>query len=143
MVSKKQIRTCTKVNYVSTSGINGVNDDCHLKKAGCKNVIFNKILFDNQICIVKSPIECPRSSPRIFWKINKTLYGLTRFVHHWYTKISNHLKDGMEFVAMAQANMFINMLRLRNNHLYMLDYMLTILCIIPSQIKLNNGWKII
>ena len=34
--------------------------------------------------------------------LNKTLYGLTRSEHHWYTKNSNHLIDDLGFAAMDQ-----------------------------------------
>ena len=79
-----------------------VEDGRRLKQADCKNAFCNGILPDDEICIVKPPAGCPRSAPGTFWKLNKTLYGLTRSAHHWYTKISNHLKDDMGFSAMAQ-----------------------------------------
>ena len=73
-----------------------------LKQADCRNAFCNGILPDDETCIVKPPIGCPISSPGTFWKLNKTLNELTRSTHHWYTKISNHLKDDMGFNAMAQ-----------------------------------------
>ena len=79
-----------------------VNDGRPLKQANCKNAFCSGILPDDEICIVKPPIGCPRSSPGTFWKLKKTLYGLTGSAHHWYTKILNHLKNDMGFDAMAQ-----------------------------------------
>ena len=81
-----------------------VEDGRRLKQGDCKNAFCNGILPDDEICIVKPPIGCPRSKPGTFWKLNKTLYGLTRSAHHWYTKISNHLIDDMGFDSMPQDN---------------------------------------
>lgn len=78
-----------------------VNDGCQLKQADCKNMFCNRILQNEEICIVKPPAG-PRSTRGMFWKLNKTLYGLTCFAHYWYTKILNHLKDNMGFSTMAQ-----------------------------------------
>ena len=72
-----------------------VEDGRRLKQGDCKNAFCNGILPDDKIFIVKPPIGCLRSKPGTFWKLNKTLYGLTRSAHHWYTKISNHLIDDM------------------------------------------------
>ena len=44
---------------------------------------------------------CPNSKKGTYWKLNKTLYGLARSAHHWYTKISEILHD-MKFEAMGQ-----------------------------------------
>ena len=83
-------------------GSMAVDDGRRLKQADCKNAFCNGILPNDEICIAKPLIGCPSSSPGTFWKLNKTLYGLTRSAHHWYTKILNHLKDDMGFDAMAQ-----------------------------------------
>ena len=77
-----------------------VDDGCKLKQVDCKNAFCNGILPDDEICIVKPPSGCPQSSPGTFWKLNKTLYGLTSSAHHWYTKILYHLKDDMGFDPM-------------------------------------------
>ena len=54
---------------------------------------------------MKLPTNYPRSKKGTYWKQNKTLYGLlTCLAHHWHTKISNHLKDDMEFKEMQQDN---------------------------------------
>ena len=79
-----------------------VEDGCQFKQRDCKNVFCNSILPDDEICIVKSPAGCPQTKPGTFWKLNKTLYGLTRSAHYWYTKISNHLVNDLEFEAMPQ-----------------------------------------
>ena len=75
-----------------------------LRQGDCKNAFCNGILPDDEICIVKPPMNCPRSKKGTYWKLNKTLYGLTRSAHHWYTKISNHLKDDMGFEEMQHDN---------------------------------------
>ena len=79
-----------------------VDDSCRLKQADCKNASCNGILQEDEICIVKPPANCPCSTKGMFLKLNKTLYGLTRSAHHWYTKISNHLVDDSGFTAMDQ-----------------------------------------
>ena len=48
------------------------------------------------------PANCPRSTKRTFWKLNKTLNGLTRSARHWYTKISNHIVDDLGCTVMDQ-----------------------------------------
>ena len=79
-----------------------VSDGRCLKQGDCKNAFCNGILPDNKICIVKPPIGCPQSKSGSFWKLNKTIYGLTRSAHHWYSKISSHLTDDMGFDSMDQ-----------------------------------------
>ena len=79
-----------------------IDDGCCLKQADCKNVFCNGILPEDEICIVKPPAGCPRSTKGTVWKLNITLYGLTRSAYHWYTKISNHLIDDLGFTAMDQ-----------------------------------------
>ena len=54
-----------------------VEDGRKLQQGDCKNAFCNGILPDNKICIVRPPSNCPRSKPGTFWKLNKTLYGLT------------------------------------------------------------------
>ena len=79
-----------------------VEDGRRLKQGDCKNAFCNSILPDDEICIIRPPIGCPRSQRGTFWKLNKTLYGLTRSPHHWFTKISNHLTKDMGFEAIDQ-----------------------------------------
>ena len=59
-----------------------VDDGCQLKQADYKNAFFNGILPNDEICIVKSLTGCPCSTRGTFWKLNKTLYGLTCSAHH-------------------------------------------------------------
>ena len=70
-----------------------VNDGRKLKQGDCKLAFCNGILPEDEICIVKPPPNCPRSAKGTYWKLNKTLYGLSRSAYHWFTKISNHLTD--------------------------------------------------
>ena len=79
-----------------------VEDGRRLKQGDCKNAFCNGILPDDEICVVKPPLGCPKSPKGTYWKLNKTLYGLARSAHHWYTKLSNHLIDDMGFRSMAQ-----------------------------------------
>ena len=79
-----------------------VEDGRHLKQADYTNTFCNGVLPEDEICIVKPPANCPRLKKGTFWKLNKTLYGLCRSAHHWYTKISNHLTEDMGFTAMGQ-----------------------------------------
>ena len=81
-----------------------VEDGRRLKQGDCKNAFCKGILPDDEICIVKPPTGCPCSDSRTYWKLNKTLYGLARSAHHWYTKISNHLTDDLCFDSIAQDN---------------------------------------
>ena len=76
-----------------------IEDRRRLKQGDCKNAFCNGILPDDEICIVKPPIGCPRSSGK-YWKLKKTLYGLARSAHHWYKKISGHLKNDLGFSSM-------------------------------------------
>ena len=73
-----------------------------LRQGDCKNAFCNGILPDDEVCIVRPPLDCPRSKKGTFWKLNKTLYGLKRSAHHWFTKISDHLTEDMGFRAMDQ-----------------------------------------
>ena len=43
-----------------------VSDGHRLKQGDCKNAFCNGILPDDEICIVKPPIGCPRSKPGSF-----------------------------------------------------------------------------
>lgn len=71
-----------------------IEDGRRLKQGDCKNAFCNGILPDDEICIVKPPVGCPRSSSK-YWKLKKTLYCLARSAHHWYKKLSGHLKDDL------------------------------------------------
>ena len=59
-----------------------VDDGRRLKQADCKSEFCNGILPEDEICIMKPPTNCPHSTRETFWKLNKTLYGLTRSAHH-------------------------------------------------------------
>ena len=54
-----------------------VKDGRKLQQGDCKTAFCNGILPNNEICIVQPPSNCPRLKPGTFWKLNKTLYGLT------------------------------------------------------------------
>ena len=83
-----------------------VGDGRRLKQGDCRNAFCNGILPNDEICIVKPPADCPRTQLGTYWKLNKTLYGLARSVHHWYMKIPNHFTEDLGFDSMAQDNCF-------------------------------------
>lgn len=78
-----------------------VQEGRYLKQGDCKNTLYQPKLPDDELCIVKPHMRCPKSKMGTYWKFNKTLYGLARSAHHWYTKILEILKD-MKFEAMGQ-----------------------------------------
>ena len=43
-----------------------VEDGRRLKQADCKNAFYNGILPEDEICIVKPPVNCPRSKKGAF-----------------------------------------------------------------------------
>ena len=47
-----------------------VSDGRKLKQGDCKNAFCNGILPEDEICIVKPPLGCPRSTGS-YWKLNK------------------------------------------------------------------------
>ena len=50
-----------------------VKDGRQLKQGDCNNAFCNKILPDDELCIVETPTGCPCSHPGTYWKLNKTL----------------------------------------------------------------------
>ena len=77
-----------------------IQDGRRLKQGDCKNAFCNGILPDDEICIVRPPQDCPRTKKGVYWKLNKTLYGLSRSAHYWHKTISNHLTEDMNFEFM-------------------------------------------
>ena len=78
-----------------------VDDGCYLKQGDCKNAFCQPELPDDELCIVRPPIGCPNTKKGTYWKLNKTLYGLSRSAHHWYTLMDNLLKE-IGFESMGQ-----------------------------------------
>ena len=64
-----------------------------VKQGDCKNAFCQPELPDDEIVIVVPPKGCPFTKPGTYWKLNKTLYGLSRSPFHWYEKFSGVLKD--------------------------------------------------
>ena len=81
-----------------------VKDNRRLKQGDCKSAFCNRILSDDEICIIKPLTGCTHSQPGTYWKLNKTFYGLARSAHHWYTKVSNHFTDNLGFASIKQDN---------------------------------------
>ena len=72
-----------------------------LKQGDCKNAFCQPEMPEDEITIVKPPKGCPRSKPGTYWKLNKTLYGLSRSPKHWYETFRGHLED-MGFKPVSQ-----------------------------------------
>ena len=70
-----------------------IKDGCYVQQGNCKNTICNRILPKVELCIAQPPMNCPNSPNGMYWKLNKTLYGLARSAHHWYKKLSGHIID--------------------------------------------------
>ena len=64
-----------------------------VKQGDCKNAFCQPELPDDEIIIVIPPKGCPFTKPGTYWKLNKTLYGLSRSPKHWYEKITGILKE--------------------------------------------------
>ena len=78
-----------------------VEDGRVLKQGDCKNAFCQPEMPDDEITIVRPPKGCPRSKPGTYWKLNKTLYGLSCSPKHWYDTFSGHLRN-MGFESMPQ-----------------------------------------
>lgn len=75
-----------------------VEDDWYLKQGDYKNAFFQPKLPKYELCIMKPQMGSLNLKKGTYWKTNKTLYGLARLAHHWYTKILEILQN-MEFEA--------------------------------------------
>jgi hypothetical protein len=71
-----------------------------LKHGDCKNAFCQPDLPDDEIVIVIPPKGCPYTKIGTYWKLNKTLYGLTCSPRHWFEKLTAALKE-VGFVATA------------------------------------------
>ena len=118
-----------------------VDEGCRLEQADYKNDFCNGIVPEDEICIVKPPANCPRSTRGTFWKLNKTLYGLTCSAHHWYTKILNHLVDDLGFTAMDQDKCVYKCTLIKGQSQSTSVCTLTTSFIILHLIKWKNGSK--
>jgi hypothetical protein len=63
-----------------------------LKNCDIKQAFVQSSIPENETYIVKPPVGCPWSTPRTYWKLLRSLYGLRRAPKLWYDKISSHLK---------------------------------------------------
>lgn len=64
-----------------------------LRQGDVKNASCNGILPTTETVIVKPPAGCPFSTPKTYWKLKKTLYGLCRPPKHWYDTMTKALND--------------------------------------------------
>ncbi len=64
-----------------------------LKQGDCKFAFILATLPEDEITIVKPPVDCPLSGPRSYWRLKKSLYGLKRAPHHWYKHLSAILQS--------------------------------------------------
>ena len=53
----------------------------------------NTLLPDDEITIVRPPLDDIESGPNDFWILNKTLYGLRQSPQNWYRPIMNILRE--------------------------------------------------
>jgi hypothetical protein len=70
-----------------------VHNKCTIKRGNCKFAFIQASLPEDEITLVKPPISCPRSSPRTYWRLKKSLYGLRRAPRHWYKLFSDILQS--------------------------------------------------
>jgi len=80
-----------------------VGDGQRLRQGDCKGAPCNGTLPGGGVAIVKPPGDCPRSNLGMYWGLGKTLYGLARPAHHWYTTIPGHPTKGLGSKAMGQG----------------------------------------
>ena len=59
-----------------------------IKQAFCQSTL---PASENYIC--KPPPGCPITPPNSYWRLKKTLYGLKRSPHHFYTLVTRLLKE--------------------------------------------------
>jgi hypothetical protein len=70
-----------------------VHNKCTVKQSDCKFAFIQASLPEDEITLVKSPIGCPRSSPRTYWRLKKSFYGLHQAPRHWYKLFSDILQS--------------------------------------------------
>jgi hypothetical protein len=63
-----------------------------LKNCDVKQAFVQASLPATEEYYVKPPVGCPRSTPGIYWKLLRSLYGLKRAPKLWFEKLSNHLR---------------------------------------------------
>jgi hypothetical protein len=70
-----------------------VQKHCTMCQGDCKNAFCQGILSEDKITIVKPPIGNPDATKNKYWFLKRTLHGLRRSPHHWYTKINSVLNQ--------------------------------------------------
>ena len=58
-----------------------------LRQGDVKNAFCNGILPTDETVICLPPKNCPFSKPDTYWKLKKTLYGLSKSPKHWFNTI--------------------------------------------------------
>ena len=62
-----------------------------LQQGGCKNAFSNATLPDDEVTVIRPPIGNLAFQDDDYWFLNKTLYVLHRYPHHWYNIIKGVL----------------------------------------------------
>ena len=57
-----------------------------LKNGDIKQAFVEATLPEHENYVLRPPAGCPRTPPKTYWLLKRTLYGLKRSPHHWYTK---------------------------------------------------------
>ena len=57
----------------------------------CKNALCNATLPDDEVNVIRPPLENPAFQGDEYWLLKKTLYGLLQSPHHWYNMIKGIL----------------------------------------------------
>ena len=63
-----------------------------LKQGDCKNAFAQEDLPDDESYVLSPSPGCPFSPPGTYWRLKKSLYGLSRAAKHWFDVYSRQLK---------------------------------------------------
>ena len=70
-----------------------VGDKQVLQQGDCKNAFCHARLPEDELTIIRPPVDDPTYSKDEYWLLNKTLYGLRRSPHHWFNMFTKALQD--------------------------------------------------
>ena len=86
-----------KYIYLSLLTFITVGDRRILQQGYCKNAFCNATLPDNEVTVIRPPIGEPAFQEDEYWLLNKKLYGLLWYPHHWYNMVKGiMLKMGLK-----------------------------------------------
>ena len=64
-----------------------------LKQGDCKNAFTQADLPEDEAYVLTPPPGCPFSPPGTYWRLTKSLYGLSRAAKHWFDLYSSTLQQ--------------------------------------------------